>query len=71
MRSLVGLLLPLFCLVDLDTSNGLMPDAGERMMLSRLLIMPGVEHAVRIIGVDLDLLVLRARGSIWCCNGVT
>ena len=33
----VGLFLPLFCVVDLETSNGLMPAAGELMMLSRLL----------------------------------
>ena len=34
------------------------------MMLSRLLIMPGVEHAVEIIGVNLWLLVLRPRESM-------
>ena len=39
-RSLVGLFLQLFCLVDLETSNGLMPAAGELMMISRLLITP-------------------------------
>ena len=49
MGSLVGLFLPLFCVVDLETSNGLMPAARELMMLSRLLIMPGVEHAGQII----------------------
>ena len=37
MRSLVGLFLPLFCIVDLGMSNGMIP--------SRLLIMPGVEHS--------------------------
>ena len=63
-RSLVGLFLPLFCVVDLETNNGLMPAAGELMMLSRLLIMPGVEQAVQSIGVDLCLLVLRPRGSM-------
>ena len=58
--SLVGLFLPLFCVVYLGgTSNYLMPAAGELMILSRLLIMPGVVHAVQIIGVDLCLLVLR------------
>ena len=31
------------------------------MMLGRLLIVPCVEHAVQIIGVDLCLLVLRPR----------
>ena len=41
-----------------------MPAAEELMMLSRLLIMPGVEHAVQIIGVDLCLPVLRPRGSM-------
>ena len=50
--------------VDLETNNGLMPAAGELMMLSGLLIMPGIEHAVQIIGVDLCLLVLRPRGSM-------
>ena len=63
-RSLVDLLLPLFCVVDLETSNGLMPAAGELKMLRRLLIMPGVEHAVQINGVDLCLLMMRPRGSM-------
>ena len=36
----------------------------KNKMLSRLLILPGVEHAVQIIGVDLCLLVLRPRGSM-------
>ena len=63
-RSLVGLFLRLFFIVDLETSNGLMPAAGEFIMLSRLLIMPGVEHAVQIIGGDLCLIVLRPRGSM-------
>ena len=64
MRSLVGMFLPLFCVVDLETSNGLMPAAGELMMLKRLLIVPGVEHAMRDIGINLCLLVLRQRGSM-------
>ena len=34
------------------------------MMLSRLLIVPGVVQAVQIIGVDFCLLVLRPRGSM-------
>ena len=42
MTSLIGMFLPLFCIVDLETSNGLMPAAGELMMLCRLLIIPGV-----------------------------
>ena len=46
-RSLVGMFLPQFCIVDQDTSNGLMPAPGELMMLNRLLIVPGVEHAMR------------------------
>ena len=50
-RSLVGMFLPLFCVVDLETSNGLMPAARELMMLTRLLILPGVEHAMRNIVV--------------------
>ena len=45
-------------------SNSLMTAARELMMLSRLLIMPGVEHAVHIIGVYLCLLMLRPRGSM-------
>ena len=61
MRSLVGLFLPLFYVVDLETSNGLMPASGERMMLSRLLWVPGVELAVQIIRVYLCLLMLRPR----------
>ena len=45
MRSLVGMFLSLFCVVDLETSNGLMSDTGELLMLNRLLIVPGVKHA--------------------------
>ena len=48
-RSLVGLSLPLFCVVDLETSNGLMPAAGELMMLSRVFIMPGWCHWGRFV----------------------
>ena len=62
-RSSVGLLLQLFCVVDMETSNSLMPAARELMMLSRLLIMPGVEHTMQIIGVDLCMLMQRTRGS--------
>ena len=64
-----GMFLPLFYVVDLKTSNGLMPAAEELMMLNRLLIVPGVEHAKKNIGVNLCLLVLRPRGSMelqWC-----
>ena len=64
MRSLVGLFLQLFCVVDLETSNGLKPAARELIMLSRLLIIPGVEHAVKIIEVNLYFLMLRPRGSM-------
>ena len=49
---------------DMETSNGLMPAAAERIMLNGLLIVPGVEHAVLNIGVYLCLLVLRPRGSM-------
>ena len=38
----IFLFLPLFCVVELKTGNGLMPATGEVMMLSRLLIVPGV-----------------------------
>ena len=64
MRSLVDVYPPLFRGVDLETSNGLMPAAEELMMLNRLLIVPGVEHAMRNIGINLCLLVLRHRGSM-------
>ena len=64
MRSLLGSFLPLFCVVYLETSNGLMPAAGQLMMQSRLIIVPGVENAVQIIGVNLCSLVLMPRGSI-------
>ena len=64
MRSLEGEFLPLFCIVDLETSNGLMPAAREPMMLSRLLIMPVVEHAMMMISINSCLLVLRPRGSM-------
>ena len=61
MRSFIGLFLPLFSVLDLETSKGLMPAAGEPMMLSRLLFMPGVDHAVQIIGGNLCSLVLSLR----------
>ena len=48
--SLVGLFLPLFCVVDMETSKALMPAARMLMMPNRLLIVPGVEHTVQIIG---------------------
>ena len=54
----------LLFIVDLKMSNGLMPAASKLMMLSRLLIMPDVDHAVQIIGVYLCLLVLRPRRSM-------
>ena len=62
----IGRLVPiqLFCIVVLEKSYGLMPAAGKLMMLSRLLIVPGVEHAVQIIGVNLCLLMWRLRGSM-------
>ena len=44
MRSLVGVFLPLFRVVDLEPSNDLMPTARELMMLNRLLTVPGVAH---------------------------
>ena len=53
--SLVGLFLPLFCVVDLETSDGLMPAVGELMMLIRLLIIPGEQHAMQIIGGEFVL----------------
>ena len=49
----IGMFLPLFCVVDLETSNGLMPAAGELMKTNRLLIVPGVAHAMRNIRVNL------------------
>ena len=55
MRSLLGMFLPLFCVVDLETSNGLMSAAGEPMMLNRLLIVPGAENAMQNIRVNLVL----------------
>ena len=47
-----------------DFDKSLMPATWEHMMLSRLIIMPGVEHAVQITGVDLCLLVLKPRLSM-------
>ena len=63
-RSLVSMIPPLFYVVDLEISNGLMPAARDLMMLSRRLIVPGVKHSMHIIGVDLCLLVLRSKGYI-------
>ena len=61
----MGLFLSLFCIIDLETSNGLMTAAGGLLMLSRLLIMPGVDHAVQINRVDCScLLVLRPGGNM-------
>ena len=60
----IGIFLPLFCVVDLEMSSGLMPAARELMMLSRLLIVSGVEHAMLNIGVNLCLLMLRHKGSV-------
>ena len=57
------LFLQLFCTVDLEMSKGSMPAARELMMLSRLLILPGDELTVQIIGVNLCLLVLRPKLS--------
>ena len=61
---MVGMFLPLFCVVDLETSNGLMLAAGDLMMLNRLLIVPGIEHEMLNSGVNLCLLVLRPRGPM-------
>ena len=60
--------IPLFCEVDLETSNGLMPAAGELMMINRCLSCL-VEHVMLNIGVNMCLLVLRPRG-LWCCKGI-
>ena len=49
----IGMFLPLFCVVGLETSNGLMPAAGELMKTNRLLIVPGVAHTMRNIRVNL------------------
>ena len=56
---MLGVFQPLCFVVDLETKNGLMPAAGELMMLNRLLIVPGLEHAMLIIGVNFYLFVLR------------
>ena len=56
--------LPLFYIVDLETCNGLMPGAEDLTMLNILVIVPGVEHAMLNVGVNLCLLVLRPRGSM-------
>ena len=59
-RSLVGMFLQLSCIVQMETSNGLMPAGRELLMLS----MPGVEHAMLNIGGNLCLLMLRPTGYI-------
>ena len=64
MTSLLGMFLQLFRLVDQETINGLMPAAGEVMLVNRLLILPGVDRAMLIIGVNLCFFVLRPRGSM-------
>ena len=60
MKVFVDMFLPLFRVVDLETSNGLMPAAGELMMLNRLLIVLGVEHAM----LNIELAMLSPRGSM-------
>ena len=64
MRSFLGIFLPLFCVVDLETINFFMPATGELIMLNRLLIVPCIECAMLNIEVNLFLLVLRHRGSM-------
>ena len=64
MRSLAGMFLPLFCRVDLETSNGFTPATGDLMMLNRLLIVPDIEHVMLNNVINLCLLVLRPRGSM-------
>ena len=54
----IGRLVPIAVLSSRSGDEQWLPAAGELMMLSRLLIVPSVEHAVQIIGVDLCLLVL-------------
>ena len=58
------MLQPLFFVVDLETSNDLMPATRELIILNRQLIVPGVEYATLNIGINLCLLVLRPRGSM-------
>ena len=64
MRSLEGIFRPRFSVVDLETSNGLMPAAGDLIMLNTLLIVPGAEHTMLNIGINLCLHVLKHRGSM-------
>ena len=64
MRSLVGMFISLFYVVDLETRNGLLPAVEELTMLHRLLIVPGIEHAMPNIRVDFCLLVPRPGGSM-------
>ena len=51
--------IPLFCVVDLEIINDLMSAAEELMLLNRLLIVPGVEHAMPNIGVNLCSMMLQ------------
>ena len=55
MRSLVGnrYVLPTVYVVDQETRNDFIPAAEELMMVNRLLIVPGVEHAMLNIGFNL------------------
>ena len=64
-RSLVGLFLPLFCIVDQETRNGSMPAAGELIMLKKTAYRAWCRSSsADDDGVDLCLLVLRPRGSM-------
>ena len=61
----IGRLVPTTVLrSDPEIINGLMLTAGELMMLSRLLIVPGEEYAMQKIGVNLCSLVLSPGGSM-------
>ena len=66
--SLVGLFPPLYSIIDLvvlERSNCLIPAARKLIMLSKLLIMPSVEHTMQIIEVVfLRLLMLWLRDSM-------
>ena len=60
----------LLFVVNLVMSNGLMPAARELMMSSRQLIMPGVDHAVQILGSICACSCWHPE-DLWCCKEVT
>ena len=62
-RSLVGMFLPLFCVVDLETSNGLMPEDAEDSTLLAVVLNTAERSAVAA-SLNRDLTIGFRSGAI-------